>query len=40
MKQVEKSHFAALLVSMGPVILFYILFQRRITGGITAGAVK
>lgn len=32
--------FAALLVSMGPVILFYIIFQRRITGGITAGAVK
>lgn len=32
--------FAALLISMGPVLLFYILFQRRITGGLTAGAVK
>ncbi|WP_372635220.1 carbohydrate ABC transporter permease [Cohnella sp.] len=32
--------FAALLVSMGPVLLFYMIFQRKITGGITAGAVK
>jgi N-acetylglucosamine transport system permease protein len=32
--------FAALFVSMGPVLLFYMIFQRQITGGITAGAVK
>ncbi|KIL41563.1 sugar ABC transporter permease [Gordoniibacillus kamchatkensis] len=32
--------FAALLVSMGPVLVFYTLFQKRITGGLTAGAVK
>lgn len=32
--------FAALIISMGPVLLFYMFFQRRITGGIAAGAVK
>lgn len=32
--------FAALLISMVPVLLFYVLFQKQITGGITAGAVK
>lgn len=32
--------FAGLLVSMIPVLLLYIIFQRQITGGITAGAVK
>jgi len=32
--------FAALIVSMGPVLLFYMIFQRLITEGITAGAVK
>ncbi|MCD9024981.1 carbohydrate ABC transporter permease [Cohnella silvisoli] len=32
--------FAGLLISMVPVILVYILFQRQIAEGITAGAVK
>ncbi|TXK77827.1 carbohydrate ABC transporter permease [Paenibacillus sp. N3.4] len=32
--------FAALCVSMGPIFVFYIVFQRQITGGITAGALK
>ncbi|ULL15415.1 carbohydrate ABC transporter permease [Paenibacillus sp. H1-7] len=32
--------FAALLISMVPVLLFYVLFQKQIAGGITAGAVK
>jgi len=32
--------FAALLISMIPVMIVYFLFQRQISGGITAGAVK
>lgn len=32
--------FAALFISMGPILLFYMFFQRQITGGITAGALK
>jgi N-acetylglucosamine transport system permease protein len=32
--------FAALLISMAPVLLFYVVFQKQIAGGITAGAVK
>jgi N-acetylglucosamine transport system permease protein len=32
--------FAGLVISMIPVIILYSLFQRQITGGITAGAVK
>ncbi|CAH1192873.1 Diacetylchitobiose uptake system permease protein NgcG [Paenibacillus allorhizoplanae] len=32
--------FAALILSMGPTIVFFILFQKQITGGITAGALK
>lgn len=32
--------FAALIISMGPVIVFYSIFQKHITGGMTAGAVK
>ncbi|WP_054027602.1 carbohydrate ABC transporter permease [Bacillus sp. FJAT-28004] len=32
--------FAALILSMGPMIVFYIMFQKQITGGITAGALK
>ncbi|CAM4121884.1 carbohydrate ABC transporter permease [Paenibacillus alkaliterrae] len=32
--------FAALFISMGPILLFYIIFQRQITEGITAGALK
>ncbi|MEC0228666.1 carbohydrate ABC transporter permease [Paenibacillus alba] len=32
--------FAALIISMGPPILFYVIFQKQITGGITAGALK
>ncbi|WP_028548813.1 carbohydrate ABC transporter permease [Paenibacillus sp. UNC451MF] len=32
--------FAALLISMLPVLLFYVVFQKQISGGITAGAVK
>lgn len=32
--------FAGLLISMVPVVLVYIFFQRRIAEGITAGSVK
>ncbi|NQX70463.1 carbohydrate ABC transporter permease [Paenibacillus alba] len=32
--------FAALIISMGPPIVFYVIFQKQITGGITAGALK
>lgn len=32
--------FAALLVSMVPVLVVYTIFQKQITGGITAGALK
>ncbi|WP_442601482.1 carbohydrate ABC transporter permease [Paenibacillus sp. KN14-4R] len=32
--------FAALVISMIPVFIVYVLFQRQIAGGITAGAVK
>jgi len=32
--------FAGLLLSMLPVILVYMLFQRHIVAGVTAGAVK
>ncbi|NOU71884.1 ABC transporter permease subunit [Paenibacillus sp. LMG 31458] len=32
--------FAALIISMGPTIIFYSIFQKQITGGITAGALK
>ncbi|MFD0692942.1 carbohydrate ABC transporter permease [Paenibacillus sp. GCM10027628] len=32
--------FAALIISMGPTIVFYAIFQKQITGGITAGALK
>ncbi|AZN38755.1 carbohydrate ABC transporter permease [Paenibacillus albus] len=32
--------FAALLVTIVPVLIMYILFQRKIASGITAGAVK
>ncbi|MDU0199622.1 carbohydrate ABC transporter permease [Paenibacillus sp. PFR10] len=32
--------FATLIISMGPTIVFYSIFQKQITGGITAGALK
>ncbi|MBP1988437.1 carbohydrate ABC transporter permease [Paenibacillus eucommiae] len=32
--------FAALLISMVPVLIMYTIFQKQITGGITAGALK
>ncbi|MEK0316452.1 carbohydrate ABC transporter permease [Cohnella sp. 56] len=32
--------FAALLITIVPVLVVYILFQRKIASGITAGAVK
>ncbi|SDX75970.1 carbohydrate ABC transporter permease [Paenibacillus sp. CF384] len=32
--------FAALLITIVPVLFMYIIFQRRIASGITAGAVK
>lgn len=32
--------FAGLLISMVPVVIVYVFFQRRIAEGITAGAVK
>jgi N-acetylglucosamine transport system permease protein len=32
--------FASLLIASLPVLIFYMIFQRQISGGITAGAVK
>jgi N-acetylglucosamine transport system permease protein len=32
--------FASLLIASLPILIFYMIFQRQITGGITAGAVK
>jgi N-acetylglucosamine transport system permease protein len=32
--------FAALLISLVPVMIMYTIFQRQIMGGITAGALK
>lgn len=32
--------FAGLAISMIPVIVMYVLYQRQITGGLTAGALK
>lgn len=32
--------FAALMVTIVPVLVIYILFQRKIASGITAGAIK
>jgi N-acetylglucosamine transport system permease protein len=32
--------FAGLSISMIPVIVMYVLYQRQITGGLTAGALK
>ena len=32
--------FAGLLISMVPVLLVYILFQRQVQAGLTAGALK
>ena len=32
--------FAAILMSMVPIMLFYLAAQKYIIGGVTAGAVK
>ncbi|OXS56252.1 sugar ABC transporter permease [Cohnella sp. CIP 111063] len=32
--------FAGLLISMAPVLLMYMFFQRQIVSGLTAGAIK
>jgi N-acetylglucosamine transport system permease protein len=32
--------FPALLITIIPVLIIYIIFQRQIASGITAGAVK
>lgn len=32
--------FAAFLISMLPIMIFYVLMQKQIVGGLTAGAVK
>jgi raffinose/stachyose/melibiose transport system permease protein len=32
--------FAALVIGMAPMLLFYVLFYKQITKGVTAGAVK
>ncbi len=32
--------FAGLTIAMMPVLLAYVVFQRQITAGLTAGAVK
>ncbi|HET6486937.1 MAG TPA: carbohydrate ABC transporter permease [Spirochaetia bacterium] len=32
--------FAALVIGMGPMLVFYIVFRKQITKGVSAGAVK
>jgi raffinose/stachyose/melibiose transport system permease protein len=32
--------FAALVIGMTPMIIFYIIFRKQITKGVSAGAVK
>ena len=32
--------FAALVIGMAPMLVFYIIFRRQITKGVSAGAVK
>jgi N-acetylglucosamine transport system permease protein len=32
--------FAALVITMVPTLLVYVLFQRRLESGLTAGALK
>jgi raffinose/stachyose/melibiose transport system permease protein len=32
--------FAALVIGMTPMVLFYLTFRKRITAGVSAGAVK
>ncbi|MDR2923185.1 MAG: carbohydrate ABC transporter permease [Treponema sp.] len=32
--------FAALVIGMTPMVIFYLIFRRRITTGVSAGAVK
>jgi raffinose/stachyose/melibiose transport system permease protein len=32
--------FAALVIGMGPMLIFYIIFRKQITKGVAAGAIK
>jgi raffinose/stachyose/melibiose transport system permease protein len=32
--------FAALVIGMTPMIIFYVIFRKQITKGVSAGAVK
>ncbi len=32
--------FAALVIGMAPMLVFYIIFRKQITKGVSAGAVK
>ena len=32
--------FAALVIGMAPMLLFYVAFRKQITRGVAAGAVK
>jgi raffinose/stachyose/melibiose transport system permease protein len=32
--------FAALVIGMAPMLLFYIAFRKQITKGVSGGAVK
>jgi N-acetylglucosamine transport system permease protein len=32
--------FAGLTIAMLPMILFYVIFQRQVQAGLTAGALK
>jgi len=32
--------FSALVIGMVPMIIFYVIFRKRITRGVAAGAVK
>jgi raffinose/stachyose/melibiose transport system permease protein len=32
--------FAALVIGMGPMLLFYTVFRKQLTKGVSAGAVK
>jgi N-acetylglucosamine transport system permease protein len=32
--------FAAMVITMAPTLVVYVLFQRRLESGLTAGALK
>jgi N-acetylglucosamine transport system permease protein len=32
--------FAAVIIAIAPVVILYIIFQRKLTGGLLAGSLK